>query len=392
MKQKVWRYIQDNKGHQDNQSDGGKAVSAEQFARALVGNNSVSNVIVFQGKITGLTRPDKNAKQEIKDISLLNEFIFEDDAIVTRKFCGIGSGNRITKFTIPNLTASYNCEIVRDDGSVVPVDDQTPNDFFLPKVKPLKSVQAPGSCSMTEKKSEDCFYTCPFTPCDGKFDDYMEFQEHVTSNQCFTENVSHGQSITRFCRLVYFTRFAINTSEPASSQNYLRTYLTDLECYVVPNFTENSNIEDISYPRGYARTETTKKNRFDEDQKEFLDKIYEEGSQTKQKAKPNAVMKMMRTNRNSEGNKIFSPSQWLSESQIRSYFGRKTAELKYNTNDPTQEQIEEASMEEEMFEIANTGVAIAEQLKRDPDQDDMHPIEVYYNIFRSSFEKYTLRG
>ena len=73
--------------------------------------------------------------------------------------------------------------------------------------------------------------------------------------------------------------------------------------------------------QGYALKRRKKAVRFSPKVKTYLAKIFEAGEDSGKKASPYTVAKQMRNELDGDGSKMFSPSEWLSHQQIRSYFG-----------------------------------------------------------------------
>jgi hypothetical protein len=83
-------------------------------------------------------------------------------------------------------------------------------------------------------------------------------------------------------------------------------------CNQASNFCENN---------GYALKRRKKTSRFSEKLKNYLAALFRNGEETGKKPNPYTVSRQMRSETDEEGNRLFSPSEWLSPQQIRSFFG-----------------------------------------------------------------------
>lgn len=72
---------------------------------------------------------------------------------------------------------------------------------------------------------------------------------------------------------------------------------------------------------GYALKRRKKTSRFSVKLKNHLTALFKNGEQTGKKPNPHTVSRQMRSETDEDGNRIFSPAEWLSPQQIRSFFG-----------------------------------------------------------------------
>ena len=81
-------------------------------------------------------------------------------------------------------------------------------------------------------------------------------------------------------------------------------------------------------PMGWALKSSTRKVRFTERQKEFLDLQYNKGEQSGNKSSGEEVAKQMRRARGQDGTRLFAVDEFLTPQQISSYFSRMAAKRK----------------------------------------------------------------
>lgn len=72
---------------------------------------------------------------------------------------------------------------------------------------------------------------------------------------------------------------------------------------------------------GYALKKRKKAVRFSPKVKNYLSVLYNHGEESGKKPSPFTISKQMRCETDVDGNCLFSPAEWLSHQQIRSFFG-----------------------------------------------------------------------
>lgn len=105
---------------------------------------------------------------------------------------------------------------------------------------------------------------------------------------------------------------------------------------------EASLLEGISSVNpGWALKRERKSARFSLKVRNYLKEVFESGEKSGQKANANIVVKHMRSARDSNGKKLFSPHEYLQPSQIISYFSRLVVLTKTPNKVPEEEFSEE---------------------------------------------------
>lgn len=102
-------------------------------------------------------------------------------------------------------------------------------------------------------------------------------------------------------------------------------------------------------PEGWALRSTKKAARFSAKQKAYLEEKFKIGEQTGHKADPAQVAKDMRHSKNEDGSRKFSVDEFLSASQIKSYFSRMSAKLRQGIQEDTDEWDLQAATEQEAY-------------------------------------------
>ncbi|XP_061185307.1 uncharacterized protein LOC133193390 [Saccostrea echinata] len=79
--------------------------------------------------------------------------------------------------------------------------------------------------------------------------------------------------------------------------------------------------DEVSYETpAYALKQRKKNTRFSSKVKKYLLEIYDEGEKTGRKANPYTVSRQMQSEKDFDGERLFSPSEWLTHQQIRGVF------------------------------------------------------------------------
>ena len=91
-------------------------------------------------------------------------------------------------------------------------------------------------------------------------------------------------------------------------------------------------------PMGWALKSTqSRRTKFTENQKQYLNAKFQIGERTGKKADPNEVSKAMRTANDSNGERLFSFEDFLTSQQISSYFSRLAAKRSVEVDQPDSE-------------------------------------------------------
>ncbi len=103
--------------------------------------------------------------------------------------------------------------------------------------------------------------------------------------------------------------------------------------------------------QGYALKRRKKAVRFSPKVKNYLAKVFQAGEDSGKKASPYTVAKQMRNELDDEGSKVFSPCEWLTHQQIRSYFGNLCVKRQKIINKPKSVQSIELVKVEDADEV-----------------------------------------
>lgn len=98
---------------------------------------------------------------------------------------------------------------------------------------------------------------------------------------------------------------------------------------------------------GWALRSTKKSSRFNFKQKNYLNEKFKIGEQTGHKTDPEDVARDMRHAKEEDGSRIFTPAEFLSPQQIKSYFSRAAAKLRQSESCDDADECDVQAVEEE---------------------------------------------
>lgn len=95
----------------------------------------------------------------------------------------------------------------------------------------------------------------------------------------------------------------------------------------VPSVTESSSVsaDNPSLEEGWAMKKSKKSIRFSKRVRSYLQETFFQEEETGVKANPADIARKMRSQRSSNGDKLFSKEEWLSTHQVARYFSRLSA-------------------------------------------------------------------
>ena len=98
---------------------------------------------------------------------------------------------------------------------------------------------------------------------------------------------------------------------------------------------------------GWALRSTKKSSRFNFKQKNYLNEKFKIGEQTGHKTDPEDVARDMRHAKEEDGSRMFTPAEFLSPQQIKSYFSRAAAKLRQSESCDGADECDVQAVEEE---------------------------------------------
>jgi len=238
---------------------------------------------------------------KIPNYSSLHSFEFTPDGLRVWKAYNVGVGKVIPWDTI----------ITHPQGATHMAVDVP---FFSMKPREIKEI----SKSRAVEVGEDCKHECPDPKCREEFDSRAELELHLTVIGHHMPVCPVKESLYDNLRRDWVQRFqSVSLSaQPVPLASYRETG------------TDTSPISD-SRTMGWALHKNRGcGTRFSSKVREYLERKFEIGQATGRKEDPAQVAKDMRTACTTEGVRKFKRTEWLSKTQIQSFFSRKAAQRK----------------------------------------------------------------
>lgn len=271
----------------------------------------------------------------IKGITNINNLAFEDNEIIAWHSFNVGIGIKMKREDVLK-----NEQL--DTGLIILSDFEEP-------LTTSGSISSNRTRNYSETSSpHTSIFHCSELGCNQKFSSYQLLQEHIHLDRHVPEKTSTYDEIRHLW------------SESCHSNLFSSTQLVQIG--TDRHTIEDPNLSVKKLQQGWALKKPRKFARFSAKVREFLQRVFQEGEESGRKAMPIEVSQRMRSLRNEDGEKIFSPDEWLQPSQVNSYFGRlslnsKSSDIKDEPeNDVHLREILQAIDEEEERENIKTAV------------------------------------
>ena len=178
-------------------------------------------------------------------------------------------------------------------------------------------------------------YTCPEDGCTRVFQRFSALEKHLSLEKCTRSIEKH--SLMDLAKIGY--------------KSYLEEGVGKLPSLQAPLRHQGAR---FSPKEGWALKVMKKAYRFNEKQKSYLLAKFRIGQTTGHKLNPEVVSREMRRARGTDGARLFQLSEFLTTSQITSFFSRQSAAVRHKDLDKVDI---EAAQEESNFTQAKEAVA-----------------------------------
>lgn len=182
-----------------------------------------------------------------------------------------------------------------------------------------------------EDDASSAAFPCPQEGCIRIFQHISSLERHLSLEKC-------AKSLERHSLLdLSKTEYASRLMKGVSSMPTLQTM----------SVLQNDELNIA--PEGWALKESKKSYRFNEKQKGYLVAKFNIGQSSGRKAEPEAVAKEMRRALDSDGERLFHSSEFLTVTQVTSFFNRLAAKVRQQMV-PTEDDIRAAEEESNFCE------------------------------------------
>lgn len=249
---------------------------------------------------------------KIENISLLHNFFFDSKTIIAWKQFEIGTGKEFTATSIQSTTASA-CIKVREESSIS-WQTQNRNRVHVHVTETVSNINTENVENIESDHQGENLFTCPEEGCILTFMRYGQLCLHLDrGNHVFPSNSLNLRERTQ-------KRYASLVESKISSQKTLE-------------YKNASSVLEVSVlNQGWALKCNREVKRFSSQQISFLTQKFNFGESTGFKCDPEEVAKEMRHVKNSDGSRLFRFQDFLTPSQIGSFFSRLSLKKRKESN------------------------------------------------------------
>ena len=398
---------------------GNDVTTEEEFAEALVSNDDeVQNMLVILGsEVKDIVDNKDVGTHQIKHISTLNNFMFEDEGIRVQKQANVGSG-KLIRMKEKHQTARLECSIIKPGVGKIPFNSSTPASYCAPTKSKLihkkvgKDLEQEAidddleTPSTPEETTHKVFYCTTEELCTKRFLRASDKTKHeMAANHLIpAKTCSDKQTFL----LSHFERHnAGNVTRVGSSESsrYMATVVQDLSGAKLPESIEQpeETVFEESLSQGYALKKQSESKHFPQRVKDYVRGLFTKGELDKnEKVTPAEAAALMLDAKDESGFYLFSPSECLDENQIRGLFSRIKAQLKADKEEVSEIEVQEAAQEmareekfdqrlriNEMFstafqELNDAGPSSRDNLESHPIKVNGHNICALVQTFKAS--------
>ena len=309
------------------------ADTPENFAKSMTASGIPANVHIHLGTVDRDDDSEKVKKNQLKNIQRYHEFEFNPDSITVRQLPGFGQGEEIPVKSIKGI-AKFSFEVVNKkhldkDGNCLKkttlpfhLDGQPAKDVYGETEDEI-STDVDSTNQIVDENAG--IFKCPNPRCIKRYTSYHHYKNHLAGKSCVTR-LHDGTSTGKFIDM-YISRNGISakyqnkTFRETRNMHFINQGLPEID----PLFI-NYRREEIY--EGYALDQRRKLAKINVKHKEFLKKIFNDGIKNKRKANSQDVEIQMRHHQE-EGNFVFDEDEWLTSSQIKSFFHQLVTQGRY---------------------------------------------------------------
>ena len=327
------------------------ADTPENFAANMCRNGGIANTTIQLGSVENVVPGEKKSLPSvIADISKLHGFLFKDDGIQVSMLPGFGDGKlyKIDPEIVENLTyPKFVCNILNKDNLDENLQNirktvysyreagKSPADV-LGNVDTNETIEDDDQYEEETARPEDKVFICKNQVCGKPFLSNRARMNHkcvVRQKKMSSKNYAKEYYISKNgISKEYHGKSYQDTRSMVFHKNALPTIddvFLDLIRSGQPRYREN-------LPEGHALSKKRERKTKSKHLIAFLDKMFDIGEKDKSKRKkPADISKELKRMAD------MTEADWLTETQVRDYWKRCTAQKRYDTPEPTVEQLED---------------------------------------------------
>ncbi len=251
----------------------------------------------------------------IEDFSAFHNFVYDREGLCMLKAYDIGPGKLMTW-----------ADLDVQGQSPIKLDVKENQSFCKLEPRQMKLSQNTANVD----KEEEILFECNVEGCSSSFATLGELQDHISFGEHDRKAVKSKESLYDQLRREWALKFSILSAESEKKQAVQETPVTsDVPSREAAGWA-------LQKPRGGNK-------RFSDNIRSYLTARFDAGV-TGRKADPGQVASDMRKARNNDGSRKFSREEWLTKTQIKSFFSRLSAarrKQQSNLDDGDEELLEE---------------------------------------------------
>ena len=291
----------------------------------------------------------------------MHQFDFTGNGANVHRFSGIGNGEEM-KFDPEEdiIKARYDYQIINKH--------QLDQNTYCPLRTTILPWKETGKVFMTnnfELEAEEekaaaegslgTIFTCPNYPCQGRFLTYHGLQRHELAGNCKLQQPH--PTLKDITKTLWVSFAGISSQELYKKEEAKRMiiHLDQLPKVETRDDLPREGVElapgrDITeiYKKGFGLPISRPRTTFNDNQKAWLEKLFNDGMLSGRKARPYEVEARMKLEKE-KGVWKFSPKEWLDEDQIKQAFSRIATTRKKTKAKAVSAAIDEEEEEEDMI-------------------------------------------
>ena len=273
-----------------------------------------------KGTTAAVCENEKDPKEfktiRIKDFSAFHNFVYDEEGLCMSKAYDTGPG-KLMKWA----------ELEVQGQSPIKLNIIENQSFGKIEPRQMKLSQSTANVD----KEEEILFECNMEGCSSSFTTLGELQDHVSFGEHDTNSVKSKENLYDQLRREWALKFSILSAESEKKQTMQETPLTsDIPSREAAGWA-------LQKPRGGNK-------KFSDNVRSYLTTRFDAGI-TGRKADSGQVANDMRKARNNDGSRMFGREEWLTKSQIKSFFSPLSAAKRKrqtsNLDDSDEELLEE---------------------------------------------------
>jgi Arf-GAP/Rho-GAP domain/ANK repeat/PH domain-containing protein 3 len=232
----------------------------------------------------------------IKDFSAFHNFVYDTNGLRASKAYDIGPGKLITWADLEVQGRS-------------PIKINVIENQSFGKLEPRQMKLSPSSANVD--KEEEIVFECNMEGCSLSFATADQLQDHISFAEHDTKDAESNEGLYDQLRREWALKFSILSADSRTKQTVKETAVTS-------DFPSRE-------AAGWALQKAKGGNkRFSDNIRSYLTTRFDAGV-TGRKADPGQVANDIRKARNDDGSRKFSREEWLTKTQVKSFFSRLSA-------------------------------------------------------------------